>query len=119
MDIATLVTGTDEMPDFVHEEKVGFGAGRKAPGCVGQHMPAVMASARAFDWCCCQLLSKQKRPWARQATVWAMAKWPIPSGHRARRGEVQRTFVAFRELQSLQGNHRSAAEGGNEGELMG
>jgi hypothetical protein len=28
-------------------------------------------------------------------------------------------FVAFREMQSLPGNHRSAAEEGNEGELMG
>ena len=27
MDIATLVTGTDQMPDFMHEGKVGFGAG--------------------------------------------------------------------------------------------
>jgi hypothetical protein len=27
MDIATLVTGTDQMPNFMHEGKVGFGAG--------------------------------------------------------------------------------------------
>jgi hypothetical protein len=29
---------------------------------------------------------------------------------------VQRTFVGFREMQSLQCNHGSAAQGGNEGE---
>jgi hypothetical protein len=40
-----------------------------------------------------------------------------PTSHRA--GEVQRTVAAFREMQSLQGNHRSTTEGGNEGELMG
>jgi hypothetical protein len=28
-------------------------------------------------------------------------------------------FIAFREMKSLPGNHRSAAEGGDEGELMG
>src|SRR5262245_48128084 len=40
--------------------------------------------------------------------------------HRTQRaGEVRRTFVAFRGMQSLKGEHRSTAEGGNEGELMG
>ena len=29
------------------------------------------------------------------------------------------TFIRFRDMQSLQGEHRSTAEGGNEGELMG
>ncbi|RPI38363.1 MAG: hypothetical protein EHM67_11220 [Hyphomicrobiaceae bacterium] len=32
MDIATLVTGTDQMPDLMHEGKVGFGAGMVRDG---------------------------------------------------------------------------------------
>src|SRR5262249_24109398 len=36
-----------------------------------------------------------------------------------RAGEVRPSFVAFRSMQCLQGEHRSAAKGGNEGELTG